>query len=89
MGDGQFSILIAAITGGLGGLAAVIKWSVGVLTDTLKANTSAMVENSASNARLSTKIEKVTAWVEDNTPSEPPKKRSKTNPAIAIVTEET
>lgn len=88
MSDAQFGVLIAALTAGLGGIAAVIRWSVGILTGALSANTKAMVENSASNARLSTKIDKVTAWVEDNTPTERPRPpRAKTNPQIALVVE--
>lgn len=68
MTDAQFGILVAAITAGCGGIAAVIRWSVAVLTDTVKANTSAMIENSASNATLSTKIDSVATWVHRNTP---------------------
>lgn len=64
MTDSQFGLLIAAVTAGLGGIAAVIRWSVGVIQTALLDNTKAMISNTASNAVLATKIDTIAGWVD-------------------------
>lgn len=68
MTDSQFTILVGVLGTGLAGIGAVIKWSVGVLTNALKENTKAMIANSASNATLSAKIDGVSSWIRHTTP---------------------
>lgn len=57
MTDAQFGILIAAITGGLGSLAAVIRWSVSQLTKALDNNTQAHLSSVKAMTEMSTKLD--------------------------------
>lgn len=57
MTDAQFNILIATIAAGLGGLATVIKWSVGVLAKSLDANTKAHLDSVKTMTEVSTKMD--------------------------------
>jgi len=57
MTDAQFNVLIAVIGAGLGGLATVIKWSVGVLTKSLDSNTQAHLKSVEEMTKMSTKLD--------------------------------
>lgn len=63
MTDAQFGVLAAVLTAGLGGIAAAIRFGVGRLVAALDLNSKAMLENTASNAVLATKIDAVTDYV--------------------------
>lgn len=68
MTDAQFTILIATITSGMGGLVAVIKWSVTQLTKALDGNTKAHLESVRAMTEMSTKLDfvyRATGKVED------------------------
>lgn len=69
MTDGQFNMLIAALIGGLGTIAAAIRFGVGRLVRALDLNSKAMLDNTASNAVLATKIDSVAAFVRGSTPA--------------------
>lgn len=64
MSDAQFTILIGVIGAGLSGIGAVIKWSVGRIVGSIDANSTAMIENTKSNAVLSTKIDGIAKFVQ-------------------------
>lgn len=83
MSDAQFGILVSVLGAGLSGLIGVIKWSVGRVMKTVDDNTSAMLENTKSNAILSTKIDSISTYIHTTPPGGVPKKRAKTNPSIS------
>lgn len=64
MSDNQFNALLIVIGSGLSLIAAALRWSVGIITRSLERNTSAMIQNTSSNAVLSAKIDGVSAYVD-------------------------
>lgn len=64
MSDAQINILIAVLTAGLAGIAAAIRFSVGRVVKSLDVNSAAMLENTKSNAILSTKIDGISNYVQ-------------------------
>lgn len=63
MEDWQFGILVTGITGGLGAIAAAIRWSIRRYINGLDRNTDAMLKNTESNAVLATKIDSISKFV--------------------------
>jgi hypothetical protein len=61
----QFYILATVLTGGLGAVAAAIRFSVSRVVAALDANSKAMLDNTASNAVLSTKIDDIARHVRE------------------------
>ena len=64
MSDAQINILIGVLTAGLAGIAAAIRFSVNRVVNSLDANSTAMLENTKSNAILSTKIDTIATYVQ-------------------------
>ena len=64
MTDNQFYVLITVIGAGLAGIGAAIRFSVGRVVRALDASTTAMLDNTKSNAILSTKIDAVSLYVQ-------------------------
>jgi hypothetical protein len=62
--DNQFYILITVIGAGLAGIGAAIRFSVGRVVGALDLNSSTMLENTKSNAVLSTKIDAIGSYVQ-------------------------
>jgi len=57
MENWQFTILISAVTGGLGGLIKAITWSVKRLTAALDSNTQAHFDSVKAMTRMSTQLD--------------------------------
>lgn len=70
MTDAQFATIIATLAAGLSLIAAAIRFSVGRVVTALDNNSAAMLENTKSNAVLSTKIDSVATFVRER--STPP-----------------
>ena len=64
MTDNQFYALLGILATGLAGIGAAIRWSVSRVTTAMERNTAAMIENTKSNAVLSTKIDAISGYVE-------------------------
>jgi hypothetical protein len=64
MTDNQFYILITVIGAGLAGIGAAIRFSVGRVIHAMDNTSAALVENTKSNAILSTKIDTVSTFVQ-------------------------
>jgi hypothetical protein len=63
--DTQFYVLVTVLGGGLSLVGAAIRFSVGRVVAALDLNSKAMLENTASNATLSAKIDGVAAFVRE------------------------
>lgn len=64
MTDNQFYMLISVLGAGLAGIGAAIRFSVGRVVRALDVNSTAMLENTKSNAILSTKIDAIGSYVQ-------------------------
>jgi hypothetical protein len=64
MTDTQFYVLITVLGTGLAGIGAAIRFSVSRVIKALDANSLAMLDNTKSNAVLSTKIDAIAGYVE-------------------------
>lgn len=86
MDPDQFKWLLAALGLGLSGIAAAIKWVGGRITSSIDRNSDAMIENTASNAVLSTKIDGIAKFVqlrEESSSQTPPRGVPVTTPGYA------
>ena len=79
LSDGQFGLLLAALTGGLGAIAAAVRWGVSRVVKSTDASTSALVANTASNAVLTVKVDDmcqkldgISDWMEHAAPLDMP-----------------
>lgn len=68
MEDWQFGLITTAVTAGLTGIATAVSWSARRIIKAMDRNTDAMVDNTKSNAVLTTKIDSIANYVRDNTP---------------------
>src|SRR5277367_3728524 len=64
MTDTQFYVLITVLGTGLAGIGAAIRFSVSRVVKALDGNSAAMLENTKSNAVLSTKIDAIAGYVQ-------------------------
>lgn len=64
MTDNQFYALLTVLGTGLAGIGAAIRFSVGRVVKALDLNSTAMLDNTKSNAILSTKIDTITTYVQ-------------------------
>lgn len=97
----QIVAITLAVLGLIGGIGTAIKWGATRITKSIDRSgervdkmTDAMIENTASNARLSTKIDSIANFVHGQTPGRgiqqqpaKPKGRAQTHPQIAVVPE--
>lgn len=75
MTDTQFYILVSVVGAGLAGVGAAIRFSASRIVMALDANSKAMLENTKSNAILTTKIEGISDFVQKHVTISPPSKR--------------
>lgn len=78
MTDAQFGILISVIGVGLTGIGAAIRFSAMRVVKALDDNSAAMIENTKSNAVLSTKIDSIADYIQRVEPT----RRPSSQPAI-------
>ena len=64
MTDNQFNLLIGVLAAGFGVIGAAIRFSVNRVVKALDTNSAAMLENTKSNAVLSTKIDAIAGYVQ-------------------------
>lgn len=64
MTDTQFYVLITVLGTGLAGVGAAIRFSVNRVVKALDLNSTAMLDNTKSNAILTTKIETIAGYVQ-------------------------
>jgi len=57
MTDGELATITTAIVGGLGGIGAVLRWSVTRITKAIEANSAIMLEFVKSATRLEVKLD--------------------------------
>lgn len=77
MNDTQFYIVTSVVGAGLGSIGLAIRFAARRVVKALDASSQALLENTKSNAVLSTKIDSIANFVRDQTPRF---KRPKTNP---------
>lgn len=75
MTDGQLGAIVLAITGGLGAIAAAVRFGITRVVRSNDAGTAALIANTASNAVLTVKVEDmcrkldgISDWMEQATP---------------------
>lgn len=76
MNDTQFYVLVTVLGGGLAAIGAAIRFSISRVIKAIDSNSKAMIDNTASNSVLSTKIDSIADFVQkrererDSTPVE-------------------
>lgn len=83
MTDNQFYVLITVIGAGLAGIGAAIRFSVGRVVSALDLNSANMLENTKSNAVLTTKIDGIAQFVQgrSRSPTDSAQQRSEAHTA--------
>ena len=64
MTDTQFYVLITVIGAGLAGIGAAIRFAVSRVVKSIDGNAAALIDNTKSNAILSTKIDTISTYVQ-------------------------
>jgi len=63
MTDAQFGVLVTVLGAGLAGIGAAIRFSMSRIVVALDASSKALIDNTASNAVLATKIDSIAEFV--------------------------